>query len=142
MAKTLYVMRDIDLFLGDEATGPNFKCEVSKVEINGDTPVVKAEAACPNGQYSAVGNTTYEIRVTYLNLVESEPSGADNFFDFLLQHAGEKMPLTWRLTAGGKGYKADVTIPGGSFSGDVSGKTDATVTFPCDGKPTKISAKG
>lgn len=141
MTKSLYIMKDIDLILGDEATGPNFKCEVSKVEIAADTPVVKAEAACPTGSYSGTGNTSYEIRVTYLNLIEDSPAGADNFFDFLRENAGSKMLLTWRLIAGGKGYSANVTVPAGSFSGEVNKQTDATVTFPVDGSINDVAPK-
>ena len=141
MAKSLYIMKDVDLILGDEATGPNFACEVSKVEIAGDTPIVKASAACPTGQYSGTGTTTYEIRVTYLNLVETETTGTKTMFEFLREHAGEKMRLTWRLTKNGKGYSAQVTIPGGSFSGEVDKNTDASVTFPVDGDIEDVAAK-
>ena len=141
MSKILYVMRDINLVLGDEATGPDFKCEVSKVEIVGDTPIVKAKAACPTGSYSGTGTTSYEIRVTYLNLIETDTAGADNFFDFLRENAGSKMLLTWRLVADGKGYSAMVTVPGGSFSGEVDKNTDASVTFPVDGEINDVAAK-
>lgn len=141
MSKTLYVMRDINLVLGDETTGPDFKCEVSKIEVNGETKTVTAEAACPRGNYSGVGNTTWEIKVTYINLLEDDPTSADNMFDFLRKHVGEKMLLTWRPVAGGKGYSATVTVPAGSFSGEVNKSTDASVTFGVDGDIKEVAAK-
>jgi len=140
MGKTLFVMKNTDLIIGDVATGPNFKCEVSKVEIVGDTPVVKATAACPTGQYSDVGNTSWEVRVTYVNMIEEAAGGTMTFFDFLRENVGTKMLLTWRPRSGGKGYSATVTIPAGSFSGEVEKSTDATVTFPVDGDISDVAA--
>ena len=42
------MMKDVDLILGDEATGTNFKCQLRSVTLTPNAPLADAEACDPS----------------------------------------------------------------------------------------------
>ena len=45
------LMRDVDIILGDESTGTNFKCQARSVTLKPNASVQKLKTLCPDGTY-------------------------------------------------------------------------------------------
>lgn len=139
MAQPIF-MKDVDLILGDEATGPNFKCELKSVQLNPDTNTVKTKTLCPTGQYAEVEDPEWTLEIGYLNFDEATSEGGLTLADFLLDNKGQKVPFVFRPKAGGRGYKGTVTLVAGGFGGEQGNHSEGSVQLPLDGQPERIGA--
>lgn len=130
-------IKNVDLILGDEATGQNFKCQLKSIQLTPDTNVVKEKTACPEGQFAEVEDPEWNLEMGYLYGVED---AGESLADYLLEHKGKKVPFTFRPKAGGPGYTGTVTLMAGGLGGDVGQFSSASVTLPLDGQPVKVAA--
>lgn len=133
-------MKDVDLILGDEATGPNFKCQLRGVKLNPDTNQVSIKTLCPTGQYSEVDDPEWTLEIGYLYGVDADAGGIESLADFLLDNKGDKMPFLFRPRAGGKGYSGTVTLIAGGIGGDQGSFSEQTVQLKLDGQPVRVAA--
>ena len=140
MAFSPYMMKDVDLILGDEATGPNFKCQVKSIKLTPSVNVVKTKTACPTGQYSASDDPEWTLEVGYLYGMDGATTPAPVLADYLLEHVGGQLPFLFRPIAGGKGYSGMVTIIPGSIGGEVGSYSEQSVQLPLDGQPVPVEA--
>lgn len=131
-------MRDVDLILGDEASGPNFKCQLKSVQLTPDTDIAEAETLCPDGQFSDVNAAKWTLELGYYHGTADE--GEEVLADFLLENHGEKVPFAFRPVAGGAGYGGTVTLVAGGIGGEVKNHSEQSVELPVQGQPVKLSA--
>ena len=134
-----YVMKNIDLVIGDEALGPNFKCQVRSAKLTPEVDVQRTTTACPTGQYAEVGDPQWTFEIGYL-------SGDDNgvvpvveaLAEFLLENAGEQLPVTFTPRSGEPDrWQFDVKIVPGAFGGEVGQFAEESVQLPVIGQPVK-----
>lgn len=125
-------MKDVDLILGDESTGTNYKCQLRSVVLTPDVNVERIKTLCPDGQFSNVDDPEWNLDIGYLMGTDSaDPSLAD----FLLENQGEQMPFYFAPIAGGAGYTGEVTAVPGPIGGDQGSFSEQTVSLPIDGQP-------
>lgn len=134
-------MKNVDLILGDEATGPNFKCQVRSVQLTPDTNIQKTKTLCPEGQYAEVEDPEWNLEIGYLYGTDTTTPTAV-LADFLLENSGDKMPFLFRPIAGGAGYKGTVTIVPGGIGGEQGSFSEQSVQLPVDGQPLPVAAAG
>lgn len=136
-----YMMKNVDMIIGDEATGPNFKCQVRGVKLNPEVSVQRTKTACPTGQYAAVDDPEWTAELTYLyGMDDGEGTIANVLADYLLAHAGEELPILFRPVSGGAGYSGTIlTIPG-TIGGDYGSFSEQSVSLPMIGQPTPVAA--
>ena len=141
MAFKPYMMKDVDLILGDEATGPNFKCQVKKVTLNPEVNIQKVKTACPDGQYSAAGDPEWTLEIGYLYGSDNGAGAAAPILsDYLLDNVGTDVPFLFRPTSGGPGYSGTVTLVPGAIGGEQGNFSEQTVNLPVQGQPAKVAA--
>lgn len=134
-------IKNVDLILGDVATGDNFKCQLRSINLDPDTNVVRIRTACPEGQFAEVEDPEWTLNLGYLNgNVTGDAGEAAALADFLLEHKGEKVDFLFRPRAGGKGYSGQVTLMAGGIGGDVGGFSEKSVALPLDGQPALVAA--
>ena len=132
-------MKDVDLILGDEATGSNFKCQLRSVELTPDTNIERIKTMCPDGQYSEVDEPEWTLALGYLNgnVATGDPQA---LADYLLANKGAKTDFIFRPRAGGKGYSGQVTLLAGSIGGSQGSYSEGSVDLPVDGQPVPVAA--
>ena len=131
-------IKDLDLILGDEATGPNFKCQVKSVKLTPSTNIQKVKTACPTGQYAEVEDPEWELEIGYL--YGEDTASAGSLADYLMQNLGEKSQFLFRPKSGGRGYKGTVTLVPGGIGGDTGSFSEDSVKLPLDGQPVLVPA--
>lgn len=136
---TPIVLKDVNFVLGDEATGPDFKCQLKSITLTPDTNVIREKTMCPEGQYSAVDDPEWTLELGYLWGTDTAASGA--LADFLLAHKGETMAFAFRPIADGKGYNGSVIIVAGALGGDYGEFAEQSVSLPLVGQPAALTAK-
>lgn len=140
MAFSPIFMKDVDLILGDEAAGPNFKCELKSVTLTPDTNIVRDKALCPSGQYAEVEDPEWNLELGYL--VGTHDDEAEALGDFLMDNKGDKVGFIFRPKAGGAGYSGTVTLVAGAVGGEQGSFSNQSVSLPLDGQPARIAAAG
>lgn len=134
-------MKDVDLILGDEATGDNYKCQLRSVKLTPDTNIVKTKTMCPAGQFAETEDPEWTLELGYL-YGQDDGSGtpAEALADYLLANKGEKSDFFFRPISGGKGYTGQVTLIAGGIGGDQGAFSEQTVSLPLDGQPVAVVA--
>lgn len=133
------VIRNIDLILGAEESGPNFKCQLRSVKLTPATNTIRTKTACPDGQYSATDTAEWTMELGYL---VGEDNGTapvvEALADFLLTNAGDELPFTFRPVSGvGTTWTGTVVIVPGAFGGTVGEFSEESVQLPLIGQPVK-----
>lgn len=131
-------MKNVDLILGDESTGPNFKCQLRSVQLTPDTNIARIKTLCPTGQYSEVEDPEWTLELGYLYGDETDSAGA--LADYLLANQGTQTGFLFRPRAGGKGYKGTVTLVPGGIGGEQGNHSEQSVQLPLDGQPEPVAA--
>lgn len=135
-----YMMKDVNLVLGDEADGKEFKCQVRGVTLTPSVSVQRIKTACPTGQFADVDDPEWTAELKYLyGLDDGAGAPATILADFLLAHMGEDMPITFRPIAGGRGYQANVKIVPGIIGGDYGSFSEQSVSLPIMGQPAPVA---
>lgn len=141
MAFKPYMMKNVDLIIGDEATGPNFKCQARGVKLTPETSVQRTKTACPTGQYAAVDDPEWTAEITYLyGMDDGTGTVATILADYLLTHAGEELPILFRPIAGGDGYSGTILVIPGTLGGEYGSFSEQSVSLPMVGQPAKVEA--
>ncbi|WP_293787072.1 hypothetical protein [uncultured Aeromicrobium sp.] len=132
-------MKNVDLVLGDEATGTNFKCQLRSVTLTPDTSVTKIKTLCPTGQYADTDEPEWDLELGYLYGRDTEDA-RKALARFLLENAGQKMPFEFLPWSGDQteGYTGTVTIVPGPIGGEQGSFSEQSVTLPLDGQPKPI----
>lgn len=139
MAWKPIMMKDVDLILGDEATGPNFKCQVRSVTLTPTSSPQKLKTACPQGRYSDVSDPEWDLEIGYAFGKDAD-GVMEALADYLLDNHGTKQDFLFRPVAGGAGYSGEVTIIAGPIGGTVDQWMEGSVTLPLDGQPAAAAA--
>lgn len=135
------MMKDIDLSLGDEATGPNFKCQMRSVTLKPNQSIQKLKTLCPDGRYADVDDPEWDLELGYAyGYDDGQGTAAELLADFLLENQGKKVAFRFRPRAGGKGYSGVVTAMAGPVGGSQGAWMEGSVTLPVDGQPTVLAA--
>lgn len=136
------MMKDVDLIIGDTATGPNFKCQLTSVTLTPDTTVATLKTLCPSGTFNQAGNPKWTLELGYANFVDegTPASTIPVLADFLLESSGKILPAVFRPVAGGAGYSMDVLVVPGPVGGSADGWAEQTVSLPVEGQPKKVAA--
>lgn len=134
-----YMMKNINLVLGDELMGEEFKCQARGVTLTPSVSVQRTKTACPNGQFADIDDPEWNAEIKYLfGMDDGAGSVATILADYLLAHVGEDMPITFRPIAGGPGYTGKVKIVPGAIGGDYGSFSEQSVSLPLLGQPEKV----
>ena len=135
------MMKNVDLILGDEATGTNFKCQLRAVTLTPNASMQRMKTLCPDGTYGDVDQPEWDLELGYAyGIDDTRGTTAEILADFLMDGHGTKVPFLFRPQAGGAGYKGQVTLIAGPIGGNQGAWMEGTVTLPVDGQPEKVAA--
>lgn len=136
MAFKPIMMKDVDLILGDESTGPNFKCQARSVTLKPDAGVQKMKTLCPAGRYADVDDPEWELEIAYAyGYDDGNATVVQVLANFLLANHGTKTAFAFRPRSGEDGYTGEVTIVAGPVGGSQGSWMEGSVTLPLDGQP-------
>ena len=137
------MMKNVDLILGDESTGPNFKCQLRSVKLTPKADVQKLATLCPDGRYVDVADPEWDLELGYAyGYDDGTGTTVQVLADFLLANHATKVPFIFRPRSGQDGYSGQVTILTGPIGGTQNGWMEGTVTLPVDGQPTTLAVGG
>ena len=134
MAYEPLYMKDVDLILGTEAEGTDFKCQLRSVTLTPDVNVVRTKTLCPTGQFANVDPAEWTLELGYIygrDAADVEAALAD----YLLANAGEKVDFFFAPWTGDNGYTGIVTLLPGPIGGEQGSYSEQTVQLPVDGQP-------
>ena len=143
MALKPILMDDVDLIIGDIATGPNFKCQLTEVTLTPDAKVTTLRTLCPSGVYNAVGAASWNLNIGYANFAEDGEGAATTIpalAEFLFDNQGEKVTFWFRPRSNGRGWRGTVTVVPGPVGGSQGQFMKGSVTLPLDGQPVQLTA--
>lgn len=129
-------MKDVNLILGDEATGTDYKIELTSVAITPDSNITRIKTLAPAGQFANVDSAEWNLDLSYLGGSYDVADALVSLQDYLLASAGQKVPFFFAPKAGGKGYQGTVTLVPGPIGGDQGSFSSQSVSLPVDGQPT------
>ena len=136
-----YMMKNVDLIIGDESTGPNFKCQVRGVKLTPEVSVQRTKTACPAGQYAAVDDPEWTAQLTYLYGMDNGTGTVVTVLaDYLREHTGEELPILFRPVAGDEGYSGKILAIPGVIGGDYGAFSEQSVSLPMLGQPVPVEA--
>jgi hypothetical protein len=141
MAFQPYKAKDVDLILGDEVDGPNFKCQLRSVVLTPDTDIERIKTLCPSGQFASVSDPEWSLELGYLyGKDDSDPAAA--LARFLLDNSGLQVPFVFRPWSGDdqEGYKGVVTCVPGPIGGEEGSFSEQSVSLPVEGQPEPLTA--
>jgi hypothetical protein len=139
MAFEPYKAKNVDLILGDEATGTNFKCQLRSVTLTPDTNIERIKTLCPSGQFASVSDPEWSLELGYLYGRDSADATLA-LSRYLLENAGTIQPFTFRPWSGDdtEGYEGSVTIIPGPIGGEEGSFSEQSVSLPIEGQPTPL----
>ena len=127
-------MKNVDLILGDEATGTNFKCQLRSVTLTPDTNITRIKTLCPEGQFANVDDPEWTLNLGYLYGTDAE-AAASALGEYLRVNAGDQVDFFFAPNAGGPGYSGVVTLVPGALGGEQGGFSEQSVALPVEGQP-------
>lgn len=139
MAFTPIYMKDVNLFLGEEALGDDFKCQTRSITLTPEANTTRIKTLCPTGSYANVDQAEWTLEIGYLVGTDTTQ---DNLGDWLLEHEGEKVEFFVALQSGGPGYTGVVTVTPGAIGGEQGNFSEQTVQLPMDGRPEVWAGTG
>lgn len=135
------MMKDVDLILGDESTGTNFKCQMRSITLKPNVSVQKLKTLCPDGRYADVDDPEWDLELGYAyGEDDGTATTTEVLAEFLLENSGTKKPFAFRPRSGGKGYKGIVTLLPGPVGGSQGAWMEGSVTLPLEGQPEILAA--
>lgn len=126
-------MKDVNLILGDEATGTDFKCQLRSVTLTPDSNIERIKTLCPTGQFANVDDPEWNLDLGYL--YGTDDAGGDSLADYLLNNASLKVEFFFAPISGGSGYQGVVSIVPGPIGGEQGSFSEQSVSLPVDGQP-------
>lgn len=139
MAFKPLVMKNVDLILGDEATGVNFKCQARSVVLTPEAATVRTKTLCPSGQFADVDDPEWTLEIGYLFGTDDEDPD-EVLSEYLRANHADKVPFLFRPIAGGSGYKGTVSLIAGAIGGGQGEFSEQSVSLPVDGQPEVAAA--
>lgn len=133
-------MKDVDLILGDEATGDNFKCQLKSVALTPETNTVKSKSLCPDGQRAEMEDPEWTLSLGYFEEEAEATDTVEALGDYLFENHGDKVPFLFRPMSGGRGWSGTVTLQAGGTGGEQGNFSEQSVELPLDGQPTRVAA--
>lgn len=127
-------MKDVNLILGEEATGTDFKCQLRGVTLTPDTNITRIKTLCPDGQFAEVDSAEWTLELGYL-FGDDDVAPDKALAQYLLANAGDKVPFFFAPRAGGDGFRGTVTLLAGALGGDQGSYSEQSVSLPLDGQP-------
>lgn len=134
-------MKDVNLILGDEATGADVKCQVRSVTLTPEANTTRIKTLCPDGTYSNVDQAEWTLEIGYLVGVD-DANPDDVLTTYLLANEGEKVDFFFAPESGGPGWSGIVTITPGAVGGEQGNFSEQTVQLPVDGRPEAWAGTG
>lgn len=135
-------MKDVNLILGDVATGTDYKIELRSVTLTPDSNVTRIKTLDPAGQFSNVDAPEWSLDLGYLGGTYDTADAKTSLQDYLLANAGNKIPFAFAPKAGGAGYQGTVTAVPGPIGGDQGSFSEQSVSLPIDGQPATWAGVG
>lgn len=137
-----YVMKDVDLILGDIATGDNFKCQIRSIVLTPSMDIQRTKTACPTGQFSATDEPEWSLDLGYL-YGRHATDQMKALGRYLIENVGEQVPFTVRWDADDPtdGYTGTVTIVPGPVGGNYGQFSEQSVSLPVEGQPVPLGTE-
>lgn len=129
-------MKNVNLVLGDETTGNDFKCQLRSVTLTPDTNIERTKTLCPQGQFAAVDDPEWNLELGYLYGRDTEDA-QKSLSRFLLTNSGTKVDFSFAPWSGDQteGYTGIVTVVPGAMGGEQGGFSEQSVSLPVEGQP-------
>lgn len=141
MAWSPVYMKNVDLILGEEATGTHFECQARSVTLTPEVNTTRIKTLCPTGQFANVDDAEWTLEIGYLYGVDTEdPENA--LANYLLANQGEKVEFFFAPEAGGPGFTGTVTLIPGAIGGEQGNFAEQSVQLPVDGQPEEWAGTG
>lgn len=135
-----YVMKDVDLILGDEAAEVNFKCQMRSVVLTPSVDIQRIKTACPTGQFAAVDEPEWNLDLGYL-FGKHATDQMRALGRWLIENNGEQLPFLVRWLAGEEeGYTGTVTVVPGPVGGSYGQFSEQSVSLPLEGQPVPLGS--
>lgn len=126
------VLRDVLLSIGTDS----YEKHVSGVTFTPTSGTVNFNGLAPDAVFTFPTATTWTLQLEYAQ----DWATVNSLSEYLFNHEGEKVTMTFEPVNGGAGFEAEVFIASGAIGGTVNAVATATVTLGISGKPTLIPA--
>lgn len=134
-------MKDVNLILGDEALGDDYKCQARSVVLTPEANTTRIKTLCPDGTYANVDQAEWTLEIGYLYGVDTvDPTSL--LTTYLLDNEGEKVPFFFAPESGGAGWTGTITVTPGAMGGEQGNFSEQTVQLPLDGRPEAWAGTG
>lgn len=121
-------LKDVVLTIGTDS----YEKTVSAVSFVPASTTATWQGLSPDATYTEQTSATWTCSLTYAQDWDND----DSLALFLYEHAGEKMPATFKPKRGSGGtWAADLVLIEGTVGGTVNAFAEATVTLGVDGRP-------
>lgn len=134
-------LKNVDLILGVEATGINFKCQLQSVKLSPDADTSTEKTLCPEGVYSEVDDPEWTLELGYLAGRDKEDA-TNALSEYMRVHHGETVPFAFRPVSGepAGGFSGVVRCMATEFGGEKGSFSKVTAKLPVIGQPTPLTA--
>jgi hypothetical protein len=127
------VLKDVTVTIGADT----FEKQVSAVTLTPTAASSTWQGMAPGASYSDVALATWTAAIT----LAQDHETAGSLSDYLFANEGTKVTMIFKpRSTSGPSYQVTVSLTPGAIGGAVNAWAEATVTLPCDGKPTKLGA--
>lgn len=116
-------MKDSDVTLG----ATDYQMEVASAAIVPANTSVIWKGLTPAARYGAVG-TEWTVELT----IGQDYDTALSLSRYLLENAGDTVPVVIAPRSGGQGYSVNATLAPSQIGGSVETFAEGTVSLPCD----------
>jgi hypothetical protein len=122
-----FVLKDVQF----EVAAHEYKKNVSQVEFQPSTSSVTWQGLSPDASFSDQSAPTWACAISYAQ----DWTTPDSFSQYLMAHAGEKVPATFKTNNGAGSFAATLILGPGPIGGTVNSVGVGTVTLGVDGAP-------
>lgn len=123
------ILNDVTLTVGTDS----YEAHVSQVQMDPTSQTVRWRGMTPTSVHSFGTTAEWAATLTYAQDWET----TNSLSNYLYDHEGETIPVTFAPKAGGTAWDASLIIAPGSIGGTGDTVATATVTLGIDGRPTR-----
>lgn len=110
----------------------NFAAACSSIRADPTGSSVTFTGMTPDAVWEENGD--WQIVITFAD----DYDAADSLWNFLYDHEGESLPITFHPRIDGQGFEAVASVKAGGIGGAARAVATSTVTLRLGGKPTKL----
>jgi len=128
-----FILRDVDLIFDVD---DDFRAHVNRVQFTPSNSTVTWQGLTPSASFSGQTSSTWVCELAGAQ----DWTSANSLSEYLFEHEGEEVPVTFKPRAGGTSWTAVLTLAPTAIGGDVNAVPVFAVTLGCKSKPTRVPA--